>query len=801
MIKIISTIFLLVLGKNVFSQTCRIQFIHNCADTSSSLIDIYVGGILKADNLPFRFATPFMDVTAGADITIAVAPHTSVSETEAFYTNLYTFVAAEKYIMVANGEQNPNVFNPYVPFSLALFTGAIETGTSSATTEVLFCQGTPDAPLLDFSETDLIQLTAFEDVPYNSFAGYQSLLTANYTFTVADQNGVGAFGVFGGPFDDLNLGALGVTIVSSGFLNQSVNNNSAAFGLWMAIPTGGALIQLPVIELNLFARTQIIHNSADAGAGVVDIYLNGELALNDFMFRTATSYFDMRAGQNVEIAIAAGNSADASDAFYVSNQYLFSGQTYCIVADGIISDVGYFPMLPFQLYVREGAIESSPISGDTFILVHHGATDAFTIDIRETAIFNSTLLEDIAYSEFSSNFSVPSDDYVFQVTDASGLNAVESYLAPFLSNGQSGASLTILASGFLDPAMNSSGPAFGLWVADANGGDLIPLEIVPAAPVYAQLQLIHSCADGMLALADVYLNDELLLNDFSFRNATLFQQVEAGNVVTISVAENNSVDVGDALASFDFTFDENENYIGVLSGILSASGYNPAPAFSIEMYSGASENSMNSGETDILVFHGSTDAPTIDVVDNYAPLVLSNDLGYNQFEGYASLDASIDHVIDITNGNGSVNIGNYTLPLNVLSLDGEAATLFVSGFLNPLNNLNGPALEPWIVMADGTTQALPLHVGIDDNDFDFSLRLYPNPADEIISFNGKSNQQGRLSYAVYNAIGEKVSSEKSLTLSSKFTGRIETGDLINGLYTLRLSGMIPMNSYRFLIAR
>ena len=36
------------------------------------------------------------------------------------------------------------------------------------------------------------------------------------------------------------------------------------------------------------ARVQVIHNAADLQRARVDVYLNSDLALNDFQFRTAT---------------------------------------------------------------------------------------------------------------------------------------------------------------------------------------------------------------------------------------------------------------------------------------------------------------------------------------------------------------------------------------------------------------------------------------------------------------------------------------------------------------------------------
>ena len=38
-----------------------------------------------------------------------------------------------------------------------------------------------------------------------------------------------------------------------------------------------------------------------------------------------------------------------------------------------------------------------------------------------------------------------------------------------------GSAITVLASGFVDPTVNSNGAAFGLWVALPAGGNLVPL--------------------------------------------------------------------------------------------------------------------------------------------------------------------------------------------------------------------------------------------------------------------------------------------------------------------------------------
>ena len=52
---------------------------------------------------------------------------------------------------------------------------------------------------------------------------------------------------------------------------------------------------------------------------------------------------------------------------------------------------------------------------------------------------------------------------------------VAAYDAPLSTLMLDDAALVVVASGFLNPANNNNGPAFGLWVALPAGGNLIPL--------------------------------------------------------------------------------------------------------------------------------------------------------------------------------------------------------------------------------------------------------------------------------------------------------------------------------------
>ena len=306
--------------------------------------------------------------------------------------------------------------------------------------------------------------------------------TADYTLAVKDATGTVTVATYAAPLSTLGLQGTALTVVASGFLDPALNSNGPAFGLWVALPSGGNLIPLPLVTPPApTARVQVIHNSADAAAALVDVYLNGDLLLNDFAFRTATPFIDAPAGTPIQIDIAPSTSTSASESIFNIAPTLTEGETYVIVANGIVSDTGYSPNQPFGLSVFAQGRETASNAGNTDVLVNHGSTDAPTVDVVETSVPAGTIVDDISYSNFNSSYlELPTANYTLDVRDASGTVTVASYSAPLAALNLQGQALTVVASGFLDPTQNSDGAAFGLWVALPSGGNLIPL---PSAPL------------------------------------------------------------------------------------------------------------------------------------------------------------------------------------------------------------------------------------------------------------------------------------------------------------------------------
>ncbi|TVQ08900.1 MAG: DUF4397 domain-containing protein, partial [Bacteroidetes bacterium] len=307
---------------------------------------------------------------------------------------------------------------------------------------------------------------------------YLSLPTANYVLEVRTADGETVVAAYSVPLAALELEGTALTVVASGFLNPANNSNGPAFGLFVATAAGGDLLELPLYEepQPVFARAQIIHNAADMAAGSVDVFVNGEMFVPAFDFRTATPFVDVPAEVEVTIDIAPAGAGIEGSVFDITVTF-DEGETYIIIANGIVSASGYSPMEPFTVFPFAGAREAALENNETDVLVFHGATDAPTVSVWETGVGAGELFA-FGYGDYAGYLSLGTLDYVLEVRTEDGQTTVAAYSAPLETLGLQGAAITVVASGFLNPANNSNGPGFGLWVALADGGGLVELPLV-----------------------------------------------------------------------------------------------------------------------------------------------------------------------------------------------------------------------------------------------------------------------------------------------------------------------------------
>lgn len=275
-------------------QNAMVQVLHNCAAPAAASVDVYIDGTKAIDDFAFRTGTPFINVLAGVDHSIAIAPPNSTSVADALVTfNGINLVANGKYVVVASGvvgngfAANPDGKN--ISFELKIIANAKTAATDTNKVELMVFHGVTDAPTVDVKVAG--GPTIVDNAAYGDNTSYIAVDPASYNLQIQDNTGTTTLVTYTADVTALK-GESGI-VLASGFLTPSLNNNGAAFGLFLALPSGGNFITLPVfnnirniseeISLNMFPNptnggVSFVVNATETGLANIQIAdLNGRI--------------------------------------------------------------------------------------------------------------------------------------------------------------------------------------------------------------------------------------------------------------------------------------------------------------------------------------------------------------------------------------------------------------------------------------------------------------------------------------------------------------------------------------------
>lgn len=225
------------------------------------------------------------------------------------------------------------------------------------------------------------------------------------------------------------------------------------------------------------------------------------------------------------------------------------------------------------------------------------------------------------------------------------------------------------------------------------------------AAALANLQIIHNSPDPAVESVDIFVNGDEFLTDVDFRSATAFTQVPAGVELSIEIAPAGE-GIGAALDPIPVTLSDGENYVAVASGVLDPADFTDASGFSLELLSGAQLTAADESNVDVVVQHGSPDAPNVDIyleqTGTDTPAI--PDLGYPDFTDYVELTPD-NEVVGIA-GTGEDILLEFTAPFATLDAAGAAVTVLASGFFDENNATENNGFGVIAVLADGTVLEL-----------------------------------------------------------------------------------------------
>ena len=507
--------------------------------------------------------------------------------------------------------------------------------------------------------------------------------------------------------------------------------------------SNGMVGTITVEETNTTSTSvQVIHNSASP---TVDVYIDGVLSVEGFAYRAATPVLDL--GTDFTVGIApAGGDVIANFPFNLED-----GGEYVVVATGILND----DTAPFNLAATSTMFGAT--DGNVGLNVYHGSTDAPSVDVLADG---SVLVSDLMYGEFSGFVEVAAADYTIGIAPTGG-TSIADFTAPL--SGLGGESAVVFASGFLTPG--DSDPSFGLFAALEDGSVLELSTYVGSTSV----QVIHNSASPTV---DVYIDGVLSVEGFAYRTAT--PVLDLGTDFTVGIAPAG----GDVIANFPFNLEDGGEYVVVATGILNDDTAPFNLAATSTMF-GATD-----GNVGLNVYHGSTDAPSVDVLADGSVLV--SDLMYGEFSGFVEV-AAADYTIGIA-PTGGTSIADFTAPLS--GLGGESAVVFASGFLTPGDS--DPGFGLFAALEDGSVLELSsseLSVEILANPASFGLTsVYPNPFNPATSINYNVNKFSKVNINIYDVTGKLVSIlENSYKPVGNHSIVWKASSLPSGVYFVNLS--------------
>lgn len=765
------------------AQSAKIQIIHNAADPVAEFVDVYVNGDLVLDDFAFRSATEFISVPAGVELNVGIAPGSSASVNDTIANFPITLRRDRAYVAMASGvlgdefAENPD--GKSIAFSVYPRENVRTSARWRSFFDFLVVHGATDAPAVDVRIRGWWFGPLVEGLSYGTFSKYRSVLPLDYTLDITP-NGDPNTIVASFQADLRGLGGVSAVVFASGFLSPESNNDGPAFGLYAALPDG-QVVELP--RVGQTAELQVIHNAADPGAAVVDVYVNGELFLDDFAFRTATPFVEVPAGVELNIGIAPGTSSSADEIIRSFPVTLQLAKRYVAVANGVI-DPTSFASNPsgknteFSFFADDD-IRKSGIARLVKLKVFHGVTDAPYVDVISTIDGNKkwgrSLVNNLSYGEFTRYSVIYPGRYELIVTPGNDRRVEVARFTADLT-GLAGGTGIVFASGFLNPADNGSDAEFGLFVALPDGSVIELPKVVQ--PQFADLQVIHNAADPAADTVDVWVNGSKLIPNFAFRTATPFVPVPAGVELNIGVAPKGSMSQSEAIKSFAVTLDADVSYIAVANGVV-ASGFEANPdgrdiEFTLFVKAPARQAGQNgSGNVDFFALHGSTDAPTVDVIARGVATLVDN-AAYGDMTDYISVPAG-SYTLDITPGDdNSTIVASFVADLS--GLGGGAAAVFASGFLSPTNDNDGPAFGLFAALPNGTVVEFPLETSataaLKGNELlpsEFALlQNYPNPFNPSTSIGFALPTASNVSLRIYNVLGQEV--------TTLVDGRMEAGE-------------------------
>lgn len=209
---------------------------------------------------------------------------------------------------------------------------------------------------------------------------------------------------------------------------------------------------------NQTAEVRLVHASPDAPG--VDVYVDGDPAVENLTFGNATDYVELDPGMHNVTITAAG---DPSNVVFQQDIPVKPGQ-YTIAAAGEISEDADREFQPVLL-----VDDAAPADNESAVRLAHLSPDAPTVDVT-VAETGDVLFDNVSYANATAYQTVPEGDYTLEVRAATPNNDGE-VVETINATVEGGEAYTAIATGYLNPDEAAGNESFRVLVLEDMTAD------------------------------------------------------------------------------------------------------------------------------------------------------------------------------------------------------------------------------------------------------------------------------------------------------------------------------------------
>ena len=200
-------------------------------------------------------------------------------------------------------------------------------------------------------------------------------------------------------------------------------------------------------------QNRLVHASPDAPP--VDIYVDGEPAVEDLAFGNETDYVPLRPGMHNVTITEAGN---ASNVVFQQDLPVRPGQ-YTIAAAGEITEDADREFEPVLL-----VDDAQPAENESMVRLAHLSPDAPTVDVT-VAETGDVVFDNVSFGNATDYVTVPPGDYTLEVRAATPDNDGD-VVSEVNVTTESELAYTAIATGYLDPEAAAGDEPFRVLVLE-----------------------------------------------------------------------------------------------------------------------------------------------------------------------------------------------------------------------------------------------------------------------------------------------------------------------------------------------